>query len=123
MKTKLVLLSLALCLSILTMHVAAQDPVKIAPRAFKEKLNNDHVRVLEYHSMPGDKEAMHSHAEGVLYVVKGGKLKFTNADGTTKEVEYKAGDVFWRDALKHSVENIGTTEVQALLVETKGMKK
>src|SRR2546427_12364690 len=118
MKMKM-FLSMAVILCFLTLHLAAQDPVKAAPAAFKEKLNNEHVRVIEYHSKPGDKEGMHSHAAGVIYVIKGGKLKFVNSDGTTKEVEFKTGDVLWRDAVTHTAENIGTTEMKAILVEQK----
>lgn len=105
------------------MPVLAQDPVKVAPDAFKERLNNAHVRVLGYSSKPGQKEAMHSHPAVLIYVIQGGKLKTTTPDGTSKEIEYKAGDVMWRDAITHSGENIGTTEMKSLLVEVKHEKK
>ena len=101
----------------------AQDPVKVAPKAFTEKLNNAHTRVLAYHSNPGDKEAMHSHPAGVLYCVTSGKFKSTTADGKSTVTEYKAGDVVWRDAITHSGENVGTTELSAILVEFKGVAK
>jgi hypothetical protein len=101
----------------------AQDPVKAAPQAFTEKLNNDKVRVLEYHSKPGDKEAMHSHAAAIIYIISGGKFKSTTPDGKSQEIEYKAGEVAWREAVTHSGENIGTTELHAILVEVKEPKK
>lgn len=106
-------------------RVFAQDPVKVAPHAFTERLHNDRVRVLEYSSKPGDKEAMHSHSDLVLYIIQGGKFKTTAPDGTSKEVEYKTGDVIWRGALNHSGENVGTTEIKGLLIELKpaGKKK
>jgi quercetin dioxygenase-like cupin family protein len=97
----------------------AQDPVKAAPDAFKERLNNAHVRVLEYSSKPGQKEAMHSHPAVVLYVIQGGKLKSTAPDGTSKVIDYRAGDVIWREAVTHSGENVGTTEMKSLLIEVK----
>jgi beta-alanine degradation protein BauB len=101
------------------MPALAQDPVKVAPQAFKERLSNAHVRVLEYSSKPGQKEGMHSHPASLLYVIQGGKLRFTTPDGTSKEIDYKAGDVMWREAITHTGENIGTTEMKALLVEMK----
>jgi len=101
------------------MPALAQDPVKAAPDAFKERLNNAQVRVLEYSSKPGQKEAMHSHPAILLYVIQGGKFKSTTADGTSKEIDYKTGDVIWRDPITHTGENIGTTELKALLIETK----
>jgi beta-alanine degradation protein BauB len=98
---------------------AAQDPVAAAPQAFKEKLNNDQVRVMEYSSKPGDKEAMHSHGRTVLYVLSGGRNRHTFPDGKTKEVEYKAGDTLWREPVSHSVENVGKTEIRMILMELK----
>ena len=97
----------------------AQDPVKVAPQAFTVKLDNSHARVLAYHSKPGDKEAMHSHPAVLLYIVTGGKIKSTTADGKSTVNEYKAGDVVWREAITHSGENVGTTEVSSILVEFK----
>jgi quercetin dioxygenase-like cupin family protein len=99
--------------------VFAQDPLKVAPKAFKEKLNNEHVNVIEFTSKPGEKEAMHSHPDMLLYVIHGGKLKSTTADGKSQVIDYKTGDVAWRPAITHSTENVGTTEVKALLVEVK----
>jgi hypothetical protein len=95
------------------------DPVKVAPQAFKERLNNDKVRVLEYWSKPGSKEALHSHPAGILIVVNGGKFRSTTPDGVSKDVEYKGGEVVWRDALTHTGENVGTTELHTYLIEFK----
>ena len=97
----------------------AQDPLKVAPKAFKQKLDNAHVNVLQYMSKPGEKEPMHSHPDILIYVIKGGKLKSTTPDGKSQVIEYKTGDVIWRSALTHAIENVGTTEVEALLVEVK----
>ena len=97
----------------------SMDPVVAAPQAFKEKLNNDKARVLEYVSKPGDKEAMHSHPAGILITVSGGKYRSTTPDGKSTEIDYKPGTVVWRDAITHSGENIGTTELRAFLIELK----
>ena len=55
----------------------AQDPVKTSPQYYKVLLENEQVRVLEYRLKPGEKEAMHSHSAGVVYVLSGAKMKFT----------------------------------------------
>jgi len=123
MKVTNTLLLFALAIFFAATTTFAQDPVKVAPQAFKERLNNDNVRVLEYSSKPGEKEAMHSHSAGLIYVIQGGKFKSTAADGTSKEIEYKTGEVVWRDAVTHSVENVGTTDLKVLLVEVKHPKK
>ena len=95
------------------------DPVKAAPQAFSVKLDNEKARVLEYHSKPGDKEAMHSHPAGILIVINGGKFRSTTPDGKIKDVDYKVGEVVSRPAMTHSGENIGTTELVAYLIELK----
>ena len=101
----------------------AQDPVQVAPQAFTQKIDNDSVRVLEYKSKPGDKEAMHAHGAAVIHSMNDCKLRYTFADGKVSEQEIKAGDVLWREGVTHSVENVGTTECHALLVEVKAAKK
>lgn len=106
-------------LVIATLPAKAQDPVEVAPQAFKERLNNAQVRVLEYHSKPGDKEPMHSHSASVTYVISGGKFKSTTPDGKSQETEYKTGDVVWREAVTHLGENTGTTEIHTIIVEMK----
>jgi quercetin dioxygenase-like cupin family protein len=119
MKSTSILCVLALAFIFGAMPALAQDPVKAAPQAFKEILNNSEVRVLEYSSKPGQKEAMHSHPAILLYVLQGGKLKSTAPDGTSKEIVYKTGDIQWRPAVTHTGENVGTTEMKSLLIEVK----
>ena len=123
MRLTSVLCILTLAFMFAAIPALAQDPVKAAPEAFKERLNNSEVRVLEYSSKPGQKEALHSHPPIILYIIQGGKFKSTAQDGTSKEVEYKAGDIQWREAVTHTGENIGTTELKALLIEVKHGKK
>ena len=102
MRLTSVLFGLAVAVAFAAAPSLAQDPVKAAPQAFKEILNNSEVRVLEYSSKPGQKEAMHSHPAILLYVIQGGKLKSTAPDGTSKEIEYKTGDIQWREAVTHT---------------------
>ena len=96
-----------------------QDAAKVAPKAFTEKIDNADVQVFQYDSKPGDKEPMHSHRVNLVYTIQGGKLRYTFPDGKTQDVEIKTGEYQWRPAIKHAVENIGTTEVKAVIVELK----
>jgi quercetin dioxygenase-like cupin family protein len=97
----------------------AQDPAVVNAKMVKVPLENTHVRVLDSVLQPGDKEQMHSHPAYVTYVVAGGKMRNHLADGKVVEVEVKAGDVIYRDAVTHWAENIGTTPVHVVLVELK----
>jgi hypothetical protein len=118
LRRRLPLLSV-LCLCFFVSGLSAQDAEKVNPKIVKLKLENEHVRVLEALSNPGDKELMHSHPANVVYVIQGAKLRITTGDGKTTEVELKTGDTLWREPLVHSAENIGTTQFHAIIVELK----
>jgi len=75
------ILVLSLLFLIASAAAKAQDPVKTWPQYYRVLLKNDQVRVLEYRLKAGEKEPMHSHFAGVVYVLGGGKLKFTYPDG------------------------------------------
>jgi beta-alanine degradation protein BauB len=102
---------------------AVQDPVKISPQLYKVLLENDQVRVVEWHLAPGGKEPMHSHRPGIVYEFGNGRFKQTTPDGKSEIAEGKDGTVFWRDETVHSIENVGTTEGHALAVELKKVCK
>ena len=97
----------------------AEDAVKVAPNLYKVLLENDRVRVLESRYKPGDKSAMHSLPAIVGYLLGDGKASFTFPDGQTMEIEMKAGEALYMEAQDHSVENLGTTDVHAVLIELK----
>jgi quercetin dioxygenase-like cupin family protein len=102
----------------------AQDPVKVAPKYFTVLLENDQVRVLEFHSKSGDKVPMHSHPNYVAYSLAGsGKTKFTSPDGKVTEVPAKAGQTTWRNAETHASEYTGEGETRVVLVELKAASK
>jgi len=115
MKT-VILISL---LAVLWTTARAQDPVKTSPQYYKVLLENDQVRVLEYRLKAREKEAMHSHPAGIVYVLSGGKLKFSYPDGRTEERAAATGETIWREPTTHAVENIGDTEAHAIAVDLK----
>ncbi len=123
MKVTRFIILLAAMMWVLAPGVAsAQDPVKVAPQDYKVLLENDHVRVLEITVKAGAKEAMHSHPAYVLYFMSDGKGKYSFPDGSTKEIEGKAGQTVWGDPVTHAFENTGG-DVHALMVEMKGPHK
>ncbi|MGH7801072.1 MAG: cytoplasmic protein [Thermodesulfobacteriota bacterium] len=97
----------------------AQDPVKVAPKAFKVLLENDRVRVLDYRAKPGEKEPMHSHPYSFIYSLSPYNIKINFPDGTTELRKGKAGEAIWQEAETHSSENMGTADARALIVELK----
>lgn len=96
-----------------------RDAVTVSPTLYTTKLDNDRVRVLEYTLQPGQTEPMHSHGTFLVRFLGDARIRATPAGGAPTESAVKRGDVGWRDPMAHSVENIGKTPVEALIVEVK----
>ena len=93
------------------------DPVAISPRYYTVLLDSNHVRVLEYRLPAGQKETMHSHPAHVVYFFQAAKLRALYPDGHSSESLVTPGETPYREAMTHSIQNLGDTEVHALLVE------
>lgn len=106
--------SLAICSS-----AYADDPVRTDGDKYKVKLENDRVRVLEYHDLPGEKTHQHRHPAFVLYVLTPFKRRITLPDGKTIMREFNAGDVLWSEEQTHIGENVGNTPTHVLMIELK----
>jgi quercetin dioxygenase-like cupin family protein len=72
---------------------------------------------LHFTPSKGDKTPIHSHPETVLYVVKGGKIKTTLADGTSTVTELKTGQTALRAPVTHSDEALD--DIELIIVELK----
>jgi len=103
-------------------RAAAQDPARVMPRAYRVLLENDKVRVVEYTSRPGMGicgEGVHSHPARVNIVLSGWQSLASRPGSASRAQERKDGEVFWRDAETHRVENVGKTNSRVLMVELK----
>jgi quercetin dioxygenase-like cupin family protein len=112
--------SLTVLLSLLMSTALAQDFAKVAPNNVKVEIDNHDVRILRVHYGPHDKTAMHGHPDHVIVFLTDNHTKHTFADGTTKELQSKAGQVVWRPALKHAVENLSDQPFDVIEIELKG---
>ena len=111
-----------LAFATLTLPTArAQDPTKVEPRHYKLDFENEHVQVVSVHYGPHEKSAMHEHPGGVVVVINGGHLLFTDDKGKVREVYAKAGEARWFPPFRHRVENVGDTAYDAVYVGIKGM--
>ena len=118
---RLIGLSVVLGLAFLAGAAQAQDPVKVAPKHFKVLLENERVRVLDFHTDAGVKIPLHSHPAYISYSVSGaGKTKFTTADGKVTEPPAKTGQATWHEPETHASEYIGSGSSHVVLVELKG---
>ena len=94
-----------------------QDAMQYGVKHLKVLAEDDRVRVLEYSPKKGDKTPMHSHPSSVVYVLKGGRVKYTLPDGSTKISELKAGEALLRPPVTHSDEALD--DVDSILIELK----
>ena len=95
------------------------NPVEVAPNNYKLLLENDHVRVLEMSLKAGEKDVTHSHEAETAYFITGSKIKIYLPDGGAMEADIPDGHVMWHEPWTHTVENIGTSDIRAIIVETK----
>ncbi len=115
----LIALSITLSFMLYPNTSMAQDPLKVSPEIYKILIENDRVRVIEYRSKPGQRDAYHSHQQRVAYALTPVKIKVSATDGSSRIVEAKEGDYFWLEPVTHYTENVGKNEVKILLVELK----
>ena len=112
-------LKLALVLSAVPLAAAAQDAVKVDPAHYQVLVDNPSVRVLKVTVSPGAKSPMHSHPDALLVSLQDSKARFTLPDGKTQDMEIGKETASYTPATTHAPANVGTTPVDAILVEFK----
>jgi quercetin dioxygenase-like cupin family protein len=96
---------------------SAQDAMQYHVKHLSVLAEDDKVRVLDWAPRKGDKTPMHSHPASVVYVVKGGRVRYTFPDGSTKDAEIRSGEVLLRPPVTHADEALD--DVESILVELK----
>ncbi|HTK82506.1 MAG TPA: hypothetical protein VL633_09465 [Bacteroidota bacterium] len=97
----------------------SDDPLVTAAKFHKLLFENDRVRVFMFRLKPKEETPAHYHRDGVVYILNGGTLSETLADGKSHDVTLTTHDVKWMDAKTHKVKNTGTDEIRMLIVELK----
>src|SRR6267143_5295450 len=102
---------------------AAQEKGKAAQRTQKVFIDNDKVRVTETTFKPGEVSPSIERPYRITRVLKGGTTVRTYADGTTRTVEFKTGDVFAAGPDKpYSAKNTGKSDIVLYSVNLKKAK-
>jgi quercetin dioxygenase-like cupin family protein len=117
MLCRFVCAAVMLCLAL---SCFAQDPTKVESKHYKLDFENDRVQVVSVHYGPHEKSEMHDHPGGVVVVVTGGHLRFTDSNGKVHETYAKPGEARWFPPVKHKVENLGDEAYNAVYVGIKG---
>lgn len=97
----------------------ALDPVKLDPKYHTVDFENERVRVLRTVMEPHVKSPLHEHPPYVVVYLTDLHTTMTLADGTVRDNPRKAGEVAWRDAMKHSTEQMGDRRAEEIQIELK----
>jgi hypothetical protein len=119
--------SLPVIFLLFTVAASAQDPLKVAPQAYKLEFENEWVKVMRVHYSPREKIPAHDHTEraaAYVYLNDGGPVIFKHiglAYGAVTRPATKAGSFRLYKALKevHEVENTSDLPSDFLRVEFK----
>lgn len=103
--------------------VFAQDPVKVDSKHYTLEFENSQVRVLRIKYGPHEKSVMHRHPNSVAIFVTDANGKFNLPNGTTQDINSKAGETRWGPATTHLPENTSDQSFEVILVELKSRRK
>lgn len=92
------------------------DAVEAASENYKLLSHEGNVRVIEMLLKPGEIDNEHSHYNETVYFITGGKARI-HVDGDAMEVDVPDGHVMHHGPWTHRVENIGDTEILAIIFE------
>ena len=119
MNASLTLLCAGLAVAAIAVSAAAAQDMATSSKHTAVVLDNARVRVLEVNLAPGESTGMHSHGDNLVVFISGGKATQTMADGSTKAIDRKAGEVTWSDPVTHDTTNTGKAAVRSLVIELK----
>ncbi len=94
------------------------DPVVTNPGLYRVVFENERVRVLRYHDVPGDRTAPHTHPDSVMITLGSFRRRLSSA-GRERDVEMVTDTVAWLPQQEHAGHNIGDTPTDVLFVELK----
>lgn len=100
----------------------AQDAVKADPSHYKVILDNPTVRVLRISYPPGEKSVPHLHPATIVIPLTASKVRFTATDGKSQDADMASEAAQYSAAETHTPANVGSSPVDAILVEFKGAK-
>ena len=97
----------------------APDSVKADPKHYKVEFENTKVRILRISYGPHEKSVMHSHPSGAIVSLTDQRVRFNLPNGTSQEIQLKAGQAVWMDATTHLPENLTDGRLEVIYVEVK----
>ena len=82
-------------------RLMSSDPVNVDSNHYSVEFENDRVRVLRISYGPGETSQMHAHPASVGVCLTDLEGRFTFPDGSTEEIQAKADEAAWFEAIEH----------------------
>lgn len=101
---------------------ASTNAVDVDPDTHRVELENDWVRVIRYQAPPGYVSNRHTHVGGAYVSLSNGASSTTIENGDTAGGKSQVGDTgafFEFAGVMHTTENVGTTDIEEILIEVK----
>ncbi len=96
-----------------------KDPIEVSPNNYRLLLEDGDYRLVEMSLPSGTSDIEHSHPNEMVYFITGGKVRIHLPGGESVELELPDGHVMKHEPWTHRVENIGATDIKAILFERK----
>jgi mannose-6-phosphate isomerase-like protein (cupin superfamily) len=96
-----------------------KDPIEVSPDNYRLLLEDGDYRIVEMTLPAGTSDIEHSHPDEMVYFISGGKARIHLPDGESVELEIPDGHAMKHEPWTHRVENIGDTDIKAVLFERK----
>jgi beta-alanine degradation protein BauB len=108
----------AVCLSLFVagQSWSGQDKLKIPPKVLMENAN---IMVVEVNLQPGEKIEGETRLACMVYFLTDCRLRVRLPAKDVSAVDYKAGEVIWREPSAHLEENVGTAPARAIVTVLK----
>jgi hypothetical protein len=97
--------------------MAYVDPVQVSPEYYKELLKDETSRLLMMSLPAGKSDVEHSHPREMVYFLQGGKIRVHVPGKDPVDLEIPNGHTMENEPWTHRIENVGTTEIRALIFE------
>ena len=96
-----------------------KDPIEVSPNNYRLLLEDGDYRLVEMSLPAGTSDIEHSHPNEMVYFIRGGKVRIHLPDADPVELDIPDGFAMKHEPWTHTVENIGTTDIKAILFERK----
>jgi hypothetical protein len=102
-------------LPIIEAYGAERDVAAADADHSKEIFENDQVRVIEVHIIPGEKQPAHHGLNRLIYALSDYTITYSSDRTGTEESIVEIGEAHWHGPDEHAVENTGETEAHYLI--------